>query len=168
MKPERAMLLDVSPTMTASVELRNILGAHFAIAGPTKLDPSNKREDTQFESELDRMIRQVEPRLIFLVSICNDLHTARELLTFVKRISRVPVIVVIESGAPTHALELLELGAADFVTLPFQSTDILARAWKLARQAHDTERDPTLEGAQDHSKKLVGTSPLFLRQVAKI
>jgi len=168
MKPERAMLLDVSPTVAGSVALRTILEAHFAIAGPTKLHPNHNRENAQSERELDRMIREFEPRLIFLVSVGDDLTAATMLLTSLKTIaSEIPVIVAIEDRVPTQAMELLELGAADFVTVPFQATNVLARAWKLAKQANNSERLPS-EVAQDHSKKLIGNSANFLQQVAKI
>jgi len=168
MKPERAMLLDISSSMAGSVALRKILEAHFTIAGPTRIDPTAQYGDG-FEPELDLMIRQFEPRLIFLVSIGDNLRLASSLLSSLRQLaSGIPVIAAIDGGAPTQTLELLEAGAADFMTMPLQPTEVLARAWRLLKQSSHGERFTAIESAQNHSKKLIGNSPNFLQQVAKI
>ena len=166
MKPERAMLLDLGSSMAGSIALRRILEAHFAIAGPTKIDPDDQPE-SEFERELESMIRQFEPRLVFISSIGNEMKFASSLLSSIKQCaSEIPVIAVIDGGAPTQALELIEAGAADFVTMPLQATDVLARAWRLLKQNSARERTNS-EAAQSHSK-LIGNSPNFLQQVVKI
>jgi DNA-binding NtrC family response regulator len=168
MKPERAMLLDVSSSMAGSIALREILGADFKIAGPTRIDPTAADEDT-FERELELIIRQFEPRLIFVVSIGDKLKLACSLLPSLRHLAaEIPVIAAIEGGAPTQTLELLEAGAADFVTIPMQPTDVLARAWHLLKQSPHHKRVTGIESAQNYSKKLIGNSPNFLQQVAKI
>lgn len=169
MKPERAMLLDVSSSMAGSLALRKVLEPHFAIAGPTRIDLNAERQDHRVEPELAAMIRRFEPRLVFLISIPGDLKSASSLLELLKRTaSEIPVIAVIEGGTPELTLELLELGAADFVTSPFQAADVLARAWRLSKQSSAGEQFNTSEAAHSHSKKLIGNSPIFLQQVAKI
>src|SRR5437588_2197132 len=168
MKPERAMLLDISSSMAGSIALRKILEAHFTIAGPTRIDPTAQSEGG-CEQELELIIHQFEPRLIFLVSIGDRLQLASSLLRSLRELaSEIPVIAAIEGGAPTQALELLEAVAADFVTMPLQPTDVLARAWRLLKQNSHGEQLTAIESAQSHSKKLIGSSPNFLQQVAKI
>src|SRR5262249_26953809 len=110
-----------------------------------------------------------ELRLIFLVTLCDDSAPASSLLNALKRLtSEIPVILVVSADAPSRALELLEVGADDFVTMPLQTNEVLARAWRWLRQGWSVERVDEFESAENHSKKLIGNSPNFLQQVAKI
>jgi DNA-binding NtrC family response regulator len=163
------MLLDVSSSMAGSLALRKILEAHFTVAGPTRVDIGGQN-NVEFKPELEQMIRQFDPRLIFVISIRNELEPANALVDALKEFApESPVIVIIESGAPAQILELLETGAADFATMPLQASDILARASRLLRQqSPGGPIAPLADFAENHSKKLIGASPNFLQQLAKI
>jgi len=78
----------------------------------------------------------------------------------------VPIFVVVEKGKPREMLELLKLGAADFVTSPLKPIEILPRVWRLLEQAHQPVREPpenqfALEG-------LIGQSRAFRAQANRI
>src|SRR5947209_5879477 len=97
MKLPPALLLDVSASTAPSIALRRTLEGHFAIIGPAKFESVKDSDPAPLESELDGMIRQFDPSLIFLVSICADLKGSRPLLTAIRRIApAIPVIVVLE------------------------------------------------------------------------
>jgi DNA-binding NtrC family response regulator len=79
-----------------------------------------------------------------------------------------PVFVVVEKGEPGQMLELLKLGAADFVTSPLKPIEILPRVWRLLEHTRcrddlpePTEHDPALNG-------LIGRSRVFQAQVNRI
>jgi two-component system, NtrC family, response regulator GlrR len=79
-----------------------------------------------------------------------------------------PVFVVAEKGEPSQMLELLELGAADFVTPPLKPIEILPRVWRLLEHkdrwnnlTEPPEHGPALNG-------LIGQSRIFQAQVNRI
>jgi DNA-binding NtrC family response regulator len=79
-----------------------------------------------------------------------------------------PVIVVGEAREPDDVLEVLRLGASDYLTPPLTKIDVLPRVLRslpreLAREAVPPALLDTLEKAN-----LVGLSPTFLSEVAKI
>jgi two-component system, NtrC family, response regulator GlrR len=170
MKPARVLLFDASFMTSLSSALRKILESNFVLAGPVRLEqPASQGSTTLFDSGLEKIIRSFEPRLIFLASPRNVLKESVEFLISIKRTAaNIPVVAAIETCAPEQALELLDRGAADFVTAPFQSTDVLARAWKLIKESDNDQASSSSSETKQHSKKLVGTSSIFLQQLSKI
>lgn len=80
----------------------------------------------------------------------------------------VPILVALRSAPPEFVFELLQLGATDFFTPPFSAADILPRVWRWReyRARIDGLRHRIRE--QLALRQLVGNSPAFVEQIAKI
>jgi len=169
MKSERVLLFDLSTASGLTNALRRILETQFSVADFAAKELPETNDSLRFAGDFEQIIDRFEPRVIFLVSPDAALETSGKFLASVKTISaNIPVIAAIQTWTPDQALELLALGAADFVTAPFQATDVLARARKQIRQSTPDQREALSSNPNPYSKKLIGTSPNFLQQVSKI
>ncbi len=169
MKSERVLLFDLSTASGLTNALRRILETQFSVADFAAKELPATNDSLRFAGDFEQIIDRFEPRVIFLVSPDAALETSGKFLASVKTISaNIPVIAAIQTWTPDQALELLALGAADFVTAPFQATDVLARARKQIRQFTPDQRETLSSNPNPYSKKLIGTSPNFLQQVSKI
>ena len=160
MKPAGALLLDVSPTNNLSSKLQRILETAFTV---TALSTS------ALHDEPTQSILGAEAGLIFLVSPQIALEQSKSILSTLKRsVPEVPVIAALEQCDPQQAFELLKTGASDFVTSPFQASDVLPRAWK-ALKSFLGEDVPDNENPRQHQfRQLIGQSPIFLQQAQRI
>lgn len=166
MKPGRAIVFNISLNSSLSRALRDILKPDFTLVGPERLSPSERLGTLGFDINLEGVIRQYRPQLIFLVTSQDILEQSKEFLASINRVAtNVPVIATIEECAPQQAFELLRMGAADFITSPLHATDVLPRAWRLLGEPGSNEKPATPEY---QSRQLVGNSPAFLREMKKI
>ena len=118
---------------------------------------------------LAREIVLARPDICFFTSRPNGLGRAGELLRLV--LAQAPgtrVIVGLEEGEPEQMVELLELGAADFITPPLRGVDILPRVWRWAEGARRPESQTHTDAKPHYLKQLVGGSETFLAEVNKI
>jgi DNA-binding NtrC family response regulator len=118
-------------------------------------------------AELGRIVSAVCPAVILLVQKLVR-HTADQLRALRSTPPALPVIVVGEARGPDDVLEVLRLGASDFVTPPLTEIEVLPRVLRslpreLTPATVPVELLETLEKAS-----LVGLSPAFLSEVAKI
>lgn len=165
MGAERVLVLNVSPPTSNSGSLRNILESDFTVVA-AHLQPSNYI-DGDLDIELGRIITQHEPRLVFVIASHEQFHECKKLLSSLKRVSEdVPSIVSIESCEPDQAFTLLKFGAADFITSPFQRTNVLPRAWRLLNQSQTNQRLTTVPDY--HFPQLIGESAVFVEATKKI
>jgi DNA-binding NtrC family response regulator len=118
---------------------------------------------------LARQIVERRPDLCFFTSRPRGLGQAGELLKLV--LAQAPhtrVIVGRAEGEPEQMVELLKLGAADFITPPLRAVDILPRVWRWAEGSHRAEGQPRPVARPHYLKQLVGRSEAFLAEVNKI
>ncbi|HEV3469719.1 MAG TPA: sigma-54 dependent transcriptional regulator [Pyrinomonadaceae bacterium] len=109
------------------------------------------------------------PDLIFLVLPPAPLAGQGSLISsVVKAAPDAPLVTVMEAGEPDEMFNLLELGAADFVTPPLKAGDIVPRVWRVLNYSRR-------EGAPVHALKerlgvqqLIGRDEAFLNEVKKI
>jgi two-component system response regulator GlrR len=167
MKLERALLFDVGQTLALSSGLRKILDSHFLLAGSEALEHRIISEPAEALIELRSAIRRLAPRLIFVVSASDDLAVCAKLLAAIAGAAAdIPVVVASDAAAPDQVFELLEAGAADFVTAPFRATEVLPRAWKLLKDSGAKQISDLAN--EQHSRRLIGVSPVFLEEAKKI
>jgi two-component system response regulator GlrR len=82
--------------------------------------------------------------------------------------NNLPYIAVVKECEPETVSELLQQGAADFVTHPLRPFEVLPRVWRLLnRHDGDLETEATLENIASF-QHLVGESQDFITQVRKI
>jgi DNA-binding NtrC family response regulator len=167
MNPTRVLLLDNSPTPDLSNSLHAVLNPYFDIqTGARGIETTRL---SHRGADIERIVRNADPCLIFLTCSRETLEGARELMTLIKRMSvSVPIIAAIEACAPDQAFDLLRDGAADFITTPFQATDVLPRAWKLLGQSPNLDKPGAGLEVQHQLKQLIGESPAFLQQSNRI
>jgi two-component system response regulator GlrR len=82
--------------------------------------------------------------------------------------TNLPYIAVVKECEPEAVSELLQQGAADFVTHPLRPSEVLPRVWRLLdRRDGDLETEATLKNMASF-QHLVGESQDFITQVRKI
>jgi DNA-binding NtrC family response regulator len=79
-----------------------------------------------------------------------------------------PIIIVVEESEPDEMLELLRVGAADFITHPLKTMDVILRLWRLLEQSSRRGALPHTLRERLGLKLLVGKSPVFLAEINKI
>jgi len=162
MKSAGALLLDVSSSQSLSSKLQRILETAFTIT----LSPQSSNHA---DEELGQTIRRADAGLIFLISVSQTLAAARDVIAALKRIvPEVPVIVALEECDSAQAFELLNDGAADFISAPFQEIDVLPRAWKALKNFLGEDIPGQVDSRQQQFRQLIGQSPIFLQQAQKI
>jgi len=135
MKPDRVLLVDLSPSLNLSDALRRVLNPYFNIVGPIEVQQLERFDPSFIDADFDNTFQRLDPTLIFLTCSRDLLEKSRDFLTAMKRRAEdVPVIAAIESCAPDQAFGFLKHGASDFITSPFHPTDVLPRAWNLLSQ----------------------------------
>jgi DNA-binding NtrC family response regulator len=159
MKSAGALLLDLCETNSLSSNLQRILDTAFT----TTVSPYLA------EDLLAHTVRRADAGLICLISPQSALDTARQVLAVLKRIvPDVPVLVALEQCDSQQAFELLNAGAADFITAPFQEIDVLPRAWKALKNFLAEDIAPQAGSRRQRFRQLIGQSPIFLQQAQKI
>ena len=86
------------------------------------------------------VIREQEPNLVLLDLIMPQMD-GFETLKELRRFSTVPVIIVSAKGADVEKVMGLDLGADDYITKPFNPTELIARIEAMKRRVvSDAER----------------------------
>ncbi len=90
-----------------------------------------------------RAYKRVHPDLILLdlmMPVMDGTQMIRELRTF----SKTPVIVLTAKGEVFDKVALLELGADDYITKPFEMREVIARVRAVMRRFDQDEGEPKL------------------------
>ena len=90
-------------------------------------------ESAQDGAEGLRVFRRVHPDLVLLdlmMPVMDGTQMVRELRTF----SKTPVIVLTAKGEVLDKVTLLELGADDYITKPFEMREVIARVRAVLRR----------------------------------
>lgn len=107
--------------------------------------------------------------LIFLILSHQEPAQGGALIRSIKREKpEIPIIVVIEDCGPVETLELLQIGASDFITPPLTAADTLPRAWRLLDQFHNREDMVRALKEKVGLKLLIGKTANFLAEVEKL
>lgn len=128
----RALVVDDEPQIRRAV--RNALAGDFA----SVIEASNARE------AVDLAAAQ-RPEVVVLDLGLPD-HPGTWVLTEIRKWSRVPVIVLSVQDREKEKVQMLDLGADDYVTKPFSPVELLARVRAQVRRARMADA-PKGEGA---------------------
>ncbi len=66
--------------------------------------------------------------------------TLSETMRKIREFSDIPVLVLSDQGDEMEAVSALELGADDYVRLPCELPEVMARVWALLRRASSSQR----------------------------
>ncbi|HKQ05843.1 MAG TPA: sigma 54-interacting transcriptional regulator [Blastocatellia bacterium] len=169
MEKARHLLLDFHPTENLACLLRGILESH-APAGSEFQQVSIASHEPGFnDGDFHAMVGRYNPDVIFVVFSQSTLKPARTLIRALRRQSiQALIIIVTEVDKPEVMVDLLQLGASDFITLPLKAIDVLPRIWRLLEQrCQEHTLTVTLKKRQG-LKQLVGESPAFVTELKKI
>lgn len=163
MPPNAVLLLNLDQPGDLYPELRQMLassashGLHF-----------EERAESSCEQLLGTIL-EIRPAVVCLVAAETALAPAARLVKEIREADPArPVMVVTGHAQPGSMFDLLEAGAADFVTPPLRDCEILPRLWRLVKQADwsaSADRPSSLHPAID---TLIGQSRIFLDQVDQL
>jgi two-component system, NtrC family, response regulator GlrR len=79
-----------------------------------------------------------------------------------------PVLVLAEGATPKDLLQLLRLGASDFLSSPLRRADLVTRVWALAHETGEADRAFARLHARHGLEHIVGGNPAFLELVGQL
>ena len=88
---------------------------------------------TSFEEGVE-LLERTEADVIILQSDLPDISLAKA-LPKIRSFSNAPALVLGRQGNETEVITALDMGADDYVRLPFDLTELMARVWALLRRA---------------------------------
>lgn len=168
MDAQTILLLDFDPTRSLCAKVHEILapavtpGVHLCLESVLAYDVGLR------DAEVRSILSRVSPSVVFLALPSSASDDSQEPTTSLFRLLAVPTIVAMEHCAPEEMLQLLDLGATDFISPPFSPLEILPRTWRLLDQARGREHFKPALTQKLGLKQLVGESPAFVAQVERI
>lgn len=167
---ESALLFDASSGIgNLSNALQTVLEPYFTLK--IVLQPPVSQAVNTISRDVVADVRRFHPAVIFLVLPAGATAEAKLLESIQTEFAELPIIAVIEACEPEGVFNLLRMGAADFITSPLRSADVLPRTWRLMRRA-EREGEEAITAATVQAafalRQLVGGSPEFILQVKKI
>lgn len=161
------VLLDLVPQSGLSDQLHQILEPTFRVSTIIPLEARIKFGE-RFGSQLLASNAWGNHDLIFPI-LSPPLSGLDSLFRAIKEVNRDAVIIpVVETAEPFEMFELLKLGAADYITLPFKAVNILPRVWRLLESLRQTQATTQVIKEKLGLRQLVGRSPKFQRELEKI
>ena len=159
---DRALLLGASSRWCRQLEA--IIEPRFTV----QVHPLEPHGPAITNRELQKSIQRFNPDVLFTVHP-ESLEQTMTLLKVAHQVAHnIPIIVVLESCEPEQVVELLEHGAADFITSPLRASEVLPRALKAIKTPENNSRNRGVNGSQFGFKKVIGKSPVFLDQLRRI
>lgn len=157
-RPGRELCEILSSGKFASSQIRDKIAVIYKAVDSTSLD----------ESALSGIVA-AESSVVFLILSKNQLGAAGRLLQDLKRrAGACPTLIVTEAVDPSELVEMLRLGAADFITPPLKACDIIPRLWRLLGRS--SPGDALLDSIKEKVglQRLIGESHVFRDVVDKI
>ncbi len=125
--------------------------------------------EIQFDCQRAREPDNANSVLIFLILPRQELRPGEDLIQSIKeQHPDAPIIVITEDCSPTETLELLQKGAADFITPPLRAGDTLPRVWRWLEKLRSRERILDTLREKVGLKQLIGQTANFLAEIRKI
>jgi two-component system response regulator GlrR len=169
MKEAKIFLLDLNPSSDVGSTLGEIIELFPNSGVRLKHEALKESKSALCDGELCSLLSRCNSDLIFLVLSPDHLNQTRPLFESLKGgLSDLPIIVVTEACKPDEMFSLLKLGAADFITPPLKTIDILPRLWRLLEHRQQSRTLTHKLKEKLGLKQLVGESLIFLEETKKI
>lgn len=161
------LLLDFNLSKELSETLQCILSSSFKVKIHSQQAPD--RSGPIESDDWPGAISRCRPDLIFLILPGGLLRQEVSLVRAIRDASaKAPLMIVTEEVESHETFELLKLGAVDYLTPPLTAIDILPRVRRvLERSRQGVTITHTLK-ERFGLKQLIGNSPAFLDEIAKI
>lgn len=169
MKQAKILLLDFNPISGMGSTLGGILEACSNPAVNLRHESFEICETTILDGNLSNIVSVFGPDAIFIVLSAIVLKQAAVLFQSIRRESSgPPILVVVEEGERAEMIELLRLGAADFIASPLKANDVMLRLWRQLEQSRRQEDLTQTLRERLGLKQVIGESPVFLAEINKI
>jgi DNA-binding NtrC family response regulator len=167
MYSERVLLIHNQSDTKVFPILTDILDPHFKVDRAT-YSSSRHNDVGEFVRHLDKTIKQNNPDLVVLIASDGSLsHRAHVLKSINETAGEIPLMLALEPCQSDEVIELLQLGASDFIVSPFTPQEVLTRAWRLLRILEPQAKSVS-NGARPGFNKIIGESAAFLVQLRRI
>jgi DNA-binding NtrC family response regulator len=166
MSCETVLLLDLGASRPVSEELCLALAAAREQGIQIQRESAGSYDRELRDAEVRGILNRLEPELVFLLMRDGEPDAGPMVSLF--ELLTMPTIIVTEATHPEQMLELLELGASDFISWPFNASDLLPRFGRLLAHAR---RSNSLKASLKQKlglSRLVGHSPAFVAEVNRI
>jgi len=165
MQHYKILLLDFVPRQNTGEDLERLLASSCM--------PSTLRREVfadVIQQALDlNWLADSDSSLVFLVLPHRALDQAPILIQSIKGPQpEIPIMVVIDGCSPDETLNVLQAGAADFLTPPLRPADTLPRVWRLLDRLSRKDKFAQALKESVGLKRLIGRTPVFLGELKKI
>jgi two-component system, NtrC family, response regulator GlrR len=168
MKSHRTLLIGVAAEKDVTNALRDILEPNFKVQIHSEPIPDGQADFADLTQTLKQQVQTFSPHLIFLLSGLDQPQELKKLVRATNAASRVPIIVVVKPGDPDTVLKVIKAGAADFISSPLMSSDVLPRAWRLVQGEDSSSKPVECFDVDSGPSRLIGKSSEFRVQVEQI
>ena len=170
MKPAKILIVNLNPEDCLGDDLRAIVESQFEVEEVKiyeKIGPGSAT--TECGQKLGQVIPQSKASVIFVVQSKDRLkHTRRLFHSPEIEIPKIPLLVVVDEAEPDEMIEWIKELAADFLTKPFKTIDVLPRIWRLLEQSSESQAELMRVKEEMGMKQLVGESESFLTEIEKL
>ena len=168
MKPARILILNLDPSNCLGDDLRSIVQSQFDVE-EVKISDDPDFAATKGDNKLAQVISRPDFSVIFVVQSADRLkHTRRLFLSPEVEIPAIPLLVVVDEADPNEMIEWIKQLAADFITKPLKTIDVLPRIWRLLDQSSEPELKLMQVKEELGMRQLVGESEAFLAEIEKL
>lgn len=123
----------------------------------------------EFENGLFRKLELSKPQLVLLIFATAQVALVQKLVQGIKSSKHNPEIILITEECDTNdILELMALGASDFITPPINVTATMPRVRRLLEKAKWRSDLTQALKAKIGLRLLIGEAPIFLTETRKI
>jgi two-component system, NtrC family, response regulator GlrR len=166
MKPARILILNLDPSDCLGDDLRSIVQSQFEVE---EVKISGPDLTTTNGNKLAQIISRPDFSVILVVQSADRLkHTRRLFLSQGIKIPAIPLLVVVDEADPDEVIEWIKQLAADFITKPLKTIDVLPRIWRLLDQSSESEIELMQVKEELGMRQLVGESDAFLTEIEKL
>jgi len=170
MKPAKILILNLNPSNCLGDELRSIVQSQFKVEevkSDEEIGPDHAA--TEPGKQLAQIVSRSDFSVILVVQSADRLkHTRRFFLAPGIEIPTTPLLVVVDEAEPDEMIEWIRQLAADFITKPLKTIDVLPRIWRLLHQFSESEPELRQVKEQLGMRQLVGESEAFLTEIEKL
>jgi DNA-binding NtrC family response regulator len=170
MKPAKILILNLNPSDCLGDDLRSIVESQFKVEEVKfyeRIDPDSAAMECS--NKLAQVISRPDFSVIFVVQSADRLKYTRQLfLSPGIEMPTIPLLVVVDEADPVEMIEWIRQLAADFITKPLKTLDVLPRIWRLLDRDSDSDTELMQIKEELGMRQLVGESEAFLTEIEKL
>lgn len=169
MTPTKILLVNFSASSELRTTLQRILERSAALCVNLMAEDVPVNGCKFLSKDVSESISRFNPNLIFFILPPALIKQARGIFeSFRGALLGEPLLVIPEAGEPDAMIELLKLGAVDFITPPLREINVLPRIWRLLNQARTMDSVRLTLREKLGLKLFIGKSAALVEEIKKI